>query len=165
MNTSSRPAFTSVSPRRRPSSHPLYDVASPHLHMTLGCIPSASIIRNGRAWRYIPPLPSQNGLPCTSTPSVPGISAPRLQGLELASYILRFTVTDCEVRYPYKQTLMLRIRVFLMTCRSNMCGKAACTTITSISMHVRSCWRWAAVLHQELWRSNTSNIVVCFAFY
>jgi hypothetical protein len=93
VNTSSRPAFTSVSPRRRPSSHPLYDVASPHLHMTLGCIPSASIIRNGRAWRYIPPLPSQNGLPCTSTPSMPGISAPRLQGLELASYILRFTVT------------------------------------------------------------------------
>ena len=37
----------------------------------------------------ITPFTPQNGLPCPSTPSMPGISAPLLQGLELASDILR----------------------------------------------------------------------------
>jgi hypothetical protein len=45
---------------------------------------------------------------------------------------------------------MSRISTFLITCRSNMCGKAAPTSITSISVHVRPWWRAAAVLHPQL---------------
>ena len=56
------------------------------------------------------------------------------------------------------QTPMSRISTFLVTCRSNMCGKAACTTTTSISMHVRSWWRCASVLHQELSTTCWSNM-------
>ena len=39
---------------------------------------------------------------------------------------------------------------FLITCRSNMCAKTACTTTTSISMHVCPLRRSPSALHQEL---------------
>ena len=40
-------------------------------------------------WNHKTPFTPQNGLPCPSAPSMTGISAPLLQGLELASDILR----------------------------------------------------------------------------
>ena len=46
-------------------------------------IPMAPFIHNGRLWRYNPLLPPQNGLPCPSIPSIPGISAPLLQSSQV----------------------------------------------------------------------------------
>ena len=56
---------------------------------------------------------------------------------------------------------MSRISTFLITCRSNMCRKAAPTSITSIFVHVRSWWRAAAVLHPQLVGPNSLRSRCC----
>ena len=86
------------------------------------------------------------------------------------------------MRYPYPrnlgslllphfssimQTQMSRISTFLITGGPNMYGTAAPTSITSISVHVRSSlvswWRCPSVLHQEL--SSNRNPAACRVLY